>query len=168
MSFHMILAAVAVSVSLVAPAAAHEVTLGSLTLTELWSRATPPNAPTAGGYLTITNTGDTADRLVAVSTAQAGKSEIHEMTVSDGVMTMRPLAEGVEVPANGTLVLAPGGFHLMFMKLQAPFVEGEEVPVTLTFEQAGSVDTFLHVMQIGARGPDGHAGHDDMKMDMSE
>jgi hypothetical protein len=55
--------------------------------------------------------------------------------------------------------------------LQAPFVEGEKLPVTLTFENAGSVDTFLHIMAIGAKGPEGPegpAGNGEMKMDMSK
>ncbi len=156
MSFRMILAAFAVTLTLCAQAGAHEVTVGSLTLTDLWARATPPKAPTGGGYLTITNAGDTPDRLVAVSSTQVGKAEIHEMKVEDGVMTMRPVPDGIEIPAHGSATLAPGGFHLMFIGLQAPFVEGEKLPVTLTFENAGSVDTFLHIMAIGAKGPEGH------------
>ena len=85
------LAAFAASILLLQPASAHSVKVGQLELTYLWTRATPPNAPTAGGYLTITNTGDEADRLVVVSSPGAKIGEIHEMKVEDGVMTMRPL-----------------------------------------------------------------------------
>ncbi len=143
------------------PASAHSVKAGALELTNLWTRATPPKAPTAGGYLTITNTGDTADRLIAVSSPQAEKGELHEMAVTDGIMTMRPV-EGIEIPAGDSVTLAPGGLHLMLIAPKEAFVKGSEVPVVLTFEKAGKVETFLHVEAIGSPGPAGGeagAGH---------
>jgi copper(I)-binding protein len=143
-------AAVSVALLLAVPALAHEVTAGSLTITNLWTRATPPGAPSAGGFLTIANKGPDADRLVGAATPLAGMTELHEMKVEDGVMTMRPLAGGIEIPAGGTVALAPGGLHIMFMDLKEPFAEGGEVPVTLTFEKAGKVETFLHVKAVGA------------------
>lgn len=156
-----LLAAFAASILLHQPAAAHSAKVGPIELTDLWSRATPPNAPTAGGYLTITNTGDQADRLVSVASPEAATGEIHAMKVADGVMTMRVIDDGVEIPAGGSVTLAPGGFHLMFIDLKAPLAEGGEMPVTLTFQKAGSVDTFLDVMAIGARGPGAkHHGED--------
>ena len=149
-------AALALLVTLTASAFAHSVEVGALSLTDLWTRATPPGAPTAGGYLTIKNTSSEADRLIAVSSPVAAKGETHFMETKDGVMTMLPV-EGVEVPAGGSVTLAPGGFHLMFITLSAPLKEGEKMPVTLTFEKAGSIDTFLHILAIGADGPDGSA-----------
>ncbi|MEX0853826.1 MAG: copper chaperone PCu(A)C [Bauldia sp.] len=139
------------------PADAHSVTLGTLTLTDLWTRATPPGAPTAGGYLTITNAGSDADRLIAAASAVAGTAQLHLMEVKDGVMTMRPVEGGIEIPAGGSVTLAPGGFHLMFTGLKDALKEDDRLPVRLTFEKAGSIETFLHVMAIGARGPSGAA-----------
>lgn len=152
------LATVAAVLALSGPALAHSVKVGQLELTDLWTRATPPNAPAAGGYFTITNTGDEADRLIAVSSPAAGIGEVHEMKVEDGVMTMRPLDGGLEIPPHGTVTLAPGGFHLMFIDLKAPLRQGTEMPVSITFEKAGTVETFLHVEAIGSKGPggDGH------------
>jgi copper(I)-binding protein len=145
----------------IAPAVAHEIKVGSIELTDLWSRATPPGAKTGGGYLTITNTGGEPDRLIAVSTPVAAENQLHEMAVKDGVMTMSE-AEGIEIPAGGSVTLAPGGFHLMFIGLKDPLTEGEELPVTLTFEKAGSIETYLHVIAIGAMGLDGSMGeHED-------
>jgi copper(I)-binding protein len=141
------------------PAAAHSVTIGALSLTDLWTRATPPGAPTAGGYLTIENSGTEADRLVSVASPAAGQTMIHEMSTKDGTMTMRPV-DGIEIPAGATVALAPGGFHIMFMELKEPFVEGGKVAVTLTFEKAGSIETFLHILGLGARGPEGDHPHD--------
>ena len=155
--FRSLFAVLAITAALCAEAAAHEVEVGQLTLTDLWTRATPPNAPTGAGYLTITNAGDVPDRLIAVEAPDATKGEIHEMKVKDGVMTMRPVEGGLEIPAHGSVTLAPGGFHLMFMGLKSPFVEGGKLPVTLTFAAAGSVDTFLHIMAIGSKGPGNQA-----------
>jgi len=160
MIFRTILAAVTVTLLISGQAAAHSVTIGALSLTDLWTRATPPSAPTAGGYLTIENTGAEADRLIGIASPVAGRAEVHEMTTKDGTMIMRPAPGGIEIPAGGTVALAPGGFHIMFMDLKEPFVEGGKVPVTFTFEKAGSIDTFLHVLGLGARGPEGDHPHD--------
>jgi periplasmic copper chaperone A len=169
MSFRTIVAAAAVALAFTAQALAHDVTVGTLTLTDLWTRATPPSAPAGGGFLTITNKGDEPDRLIAVSSPGVKTGEIHEMKVEDGVMTMRPLEDGLQIPAHGSVTLAPGGYHLMFVGLEKPFVEGEKLPVTLTFANAGSVDTFLHVEPIGSKGPSGGGGNQmDMKMDMNQ
>jgi len=166
MSLHTRFAALAVVFSLAAGftavASAHEVKAGSLIITDLWTRATPPQAPTAGGYLTVENTGGEADRLLAATSPVSGRVELHEMAVTDGTMTMRPVGGGIEIPAGETVTLAPGGLHIMFMQLKERFVEGDKVPVTLTFEQAGEVETFLHVQAIGSPAPTGeheHGGH---------
>jgi periplasmic copper chaperone A len=132
---------------------AHSVTLGSLSLSDLWTRATPAGAPTAAGYLTITNNGTQADTLIAASSPQAESGALHMMQVKDGVMSMHPAEGGVAIPAGGTVTLAPGGFHIMFVTLKDPLKEGGKLPVTLTFEKAGKIETFLHIKAIGADGP---------------
>ncbi|WP_163849521.1 DUF1775 domain-containing protein [Pseudooceanicola aestuarii] len=133
------------------------ITLGDLTITGAYSRATLPNAPVGGGFFTVANTGAQADRLVSVSSPVAGRAEIHEMAMEGDVMRMRALPDGLEIPAEGTVTLKPGGFHLMLMDLKDRLIEGETLTVTLTFEQAGAVDILL---PIGAPNAKGHAGHD--------
>ena len=118
-----------------------------------FSRATPGGAKIGVGYMTITNKGTTADRLVSASSPSAAAVEIHEMKMDDGVMRMRELAAGLPIEAGKSALLAPGGYHLMLMGLKAPLKEGEKVPVTLTFEKAGKVDIALDVMGIGAQSP---------------
>jgi len=135
---------------LAAPAAAHEFTVGQLTIEHPWSRATPPTAKVGAGYLEISNAGDTPDRLVAVETAVAGRVELHLSTTVDGVMQMRPLPDGIEIPPRGTVTLAPGGLHIMFMELKAPLVEKQQVPAVLVFEQAGRVAVEFVVEAMGA------------------
>lgn len=137
-----------------------EITLGGLTITGPFTRATLPNAPVAGGFLTLTNTGADDDRLVSVTTPIAREAQIHEMAMENDVMKMRQLADGLLIPAGETVTLAPGGFHLMFMGLNAPIAEGDSVPVTLTFEKAGSITIDLIAAGSAADAPaEDHSGH---------
>ena len=130
---------------------ADDFSVGSLTISPPWSRATPPGAKVAGGYMMITNASGEADRLVSATADIAARVEIHEMAVVDGVMKMRPLDDGVEVPAGGMVELKPGSYHIMLMGLTGALKEGEVFGGTLTFEKAGSVDV---TYQIGAMGSD--------------
>lgn len=137
---------------------AHEFKAGDVQIVHPWSRATPPNARVAAGYLTLKNTGTEADRLVGVSSDIGGKAEIHQMLVGDdGVMTMRPVTDGVEVPAGGEVELKPGSFHIMFLQLKHGVKEGESFKGTLTFAKSGSVDVEFDVQAMGSDA--GHEGH---------
>ena len=140
--------------------------IGDLTIAAPYSRATLPNAPVAGGFLTITNNGAADDRLIAAASDIAGHMEIHEMAMNGDVMTMHELANGLPISAGETVELQPGGYHLMFMELQQPLVEGETVEVTLTFERADEITVPLSIQAFNARAAgehqhdaDPHAGH---------
>ncbi len=162
------LLAIALLTGSIAPTSAADVTLGALTLSGAFTRATLPNAPVGGGYLTITNTGTEDDRLVAATAAFAGDVQIHEMKMEGDLLRMAELADGLPIPAGETVTLAPGGYHLMFMQLGEALVEGTEVPVTLTFEKAGTIEIMLAVEGIAARTPSavGQDMHSDMHGDM--
>ncbi|KRR12567.1 hypothetical protein CQ12_35665 [Bradyrhizobium jicamae] len=134
---------------------AQGVKAGDIVITQAWSRATPAGAKVAGGYLTIENKGTAPDRLISGSGDIAGKLEIHEMAMNNGVMTMRALDKGLSIEPGKTVKLAPGGNHLMLMDLKQPFKEGDKVPVTLQFEKAGKVTLSLDVQSVGAKGPAG-------------
>ena len=138
------------------PAAAHDYKLGSIVIGHPWTRATPPTAQAGGGFLTLTNKGSAPDRLVAVRSPAAAKVEIHEMKMDGNIMRMRELEKGLEIPAGATVELKPGGFHLMFMGLKAPFAKDVRVPVALVFEKAGSIDVELIVKAVGAGSPPAH------------
>ncbi|WP_422000820.1 copper chaperone PCu(A)C [Reyranella sp.] len=140
---------------LAVPAWAKDYTLGSLKIHQPWTRATPPTAPAGGGFLTITNTGTTPDRLIAAQSPAANKVEIHEMTMDGSVMRMRELEKGLEIPPGATVALKPGGLHIMFMGLKAPFNRDKPVSATLVFEKAGKIDIELAVEPMGAAQP-GH------------
>lgn len=143
------------------PAAASDVVADGLRIEQPWSRATAPGAPVAAGYMTITNTGTQAERLVGGSAPFAGRVEIHEMGINGDVMRMRELEDGLAIPPGETVTLEPGGFHVMFMDLVEPLREGETVPATLSFERAGEVPVGILVGAIGASEPGGpeHGGH---------
>ena len=111
-------------------ASAHEYKAGSLEIKHPWARATPKGAAVAGGYMTIINSGTSPDRLVGFSSPAAGKFEIHEMSMDNGVMKMRPLPNGIEIKPGETIALKPGSYHLMFMDLKQPFEQGKRVKGT--------------------------------------
>ncbi|WP_136617248.1 MULTISPECIES: copper chaperone PCu(A)C [Mesorhizobium] len=136
---------------------AHEFKVGDLEIGHPWSRATPAGAKVAGGYFTITNNGSAPDRLVSISSDVSEKAELHEMGVKDGVMTMRPVAGGLEIPAGGKVALAPGGYHLMFIGLKRQPKQGEKFSATLTFEKAGAVSVDFAVEGMGGGAMDDHA-----------
>ncbi|MCC2095874.1 MAG: copper chaperone PCu(A)C [Hyphomicrobiales bacterium] len=138
-----------------APAARQEYKLGDLVIRQPWARATPKGAPVAGGYATITNTGKSADRLVGGTFTGAGKVEVHEMTVTGGIMKMRHLANGLEIGPGQTVTLKPGSFHLMFMKLKGGVAPGKPVKGSLQFAKAGKVDIVFAVGRIGSKSPPG-------------
>jgi copper(I)-binding protein len=156
--------AVLLATLIAAPARAQEVKAGDLVITQAWSRATPGGAKIGGGYLTIENKGAAADRLIGGSGDIAAKVELHEMSMKDGVMTMRALDKGLTIEPGKTVKLAPGGYHLMLMDLKSPLKQGDKVPVTLEFEKAGKVKLNFDVQALGAQAPAGADGGQDKKM----
>jgi len=132
-------------------ALAQQYKLGALEIDHPWSRATPKGAKIGAGYVRIKNTGSTADRLLGGSFADAGKVEVHQMTMDQGVMKMRPVAGGVEIKPGETLELNPDGMHLMFIGLKQPLKKGEQVAGTLEFEKSGSVQVGYTVEGVGEK-----------------
>jgi copper(I)-binding protein len=124
--------------------------LGDLTVTSPWTRATPGGAKIAGGYLKITNNGASADRFLGAKSDMSDRVEIHEMSMSDGVMKMRPLPNGLEIKPGETVELKSGGYHLMFMDLKQPLKQGDTLKARLQFEKAGSLDVDFNVTALGA------------------
>ena len=137
---------------LAAPSLAHDYKLGSLEIAHPWARATVRTARAGGAFLTITNRGTTADRLIAIRSPAALKVQIHETQMDGSVMRMRELEKGVEIAPGATIELKPGGNHVMFMDLKAPFVKDAKIPATLVFEKAGTIDVEFQVQAMGQGG----------------
>jgi hypothetical protein len=141
-----------------AQGAAHEYKHGTIEIVHPWARATPKGATVASGYVTLTNRGAAPDRLVGGSVEFAARLEIHEMKMTDGVMRMRPLPQGVEIRPGETVELKPGGMHLMFPGLKWPLQEAEIVKGALVFQRAGKIEIEFMVEAIGAQ-PAPHPSH---------
>ena len=132
-------------------------------ITGPWARELPPVSRNGAAYLSITNKGKAADRLVSASSPMAERVELHETTMDGGMMRMRPVASLVIAP-NETRVLEPGGLHFMLVKLKQPLVAGKHFPLTLVFADAGSVDVKVMVTKgsgTGAMDHGDHSSHDE-------
>jgi copper(I)-binding protein len=151
--------AVMALVSLSSASSGAEFKAGDITVETPWSRATPGGAKVAAGYLIIKNGAETPDRLISATTEIAGQTEIHQMSMTDGMMKMRQITDGVPVPAHGSVALEPNSYHLMLLDLKESLKEGETFAGTLTFEEAGAVDVTFEVKGIGAAAPGEGADH---------
>jgi periplasmic copper chaperone A len=145
-------------------AIAHEFKVGALDIGHPWSRPTPEGADIAGGYLTITNKGRTADRLIGGSSPAASRIEVHEMTTVDGVTKTRPIENGLEIKPGQKVELKPGSYRILLFGLKQPLDLGQKVKGTLLFEKAGSVDIVYNIEENpealkGAAGAGGHRAH---------
>jgi copper(I)-binding protein len=140
-----------------AVAAAQEFKAGSITVVAPWARATPGGSKVGGAYLELKAAAGSGDRLVSASSTAAGTVEIHEHANEGGVMKMRRI-DGLAVPAGGSVVLKPGGYHLMLMDLKQPLKQGDKLQLTLTFEKAGALSVEGPVAPLGAMAADDDAG----------
>lgn len=132
-------------------------TQGPLTVVQPWSRATAPSQKAGGVFLRIENASGQPDRLIGVESKVADTASLHAMTRDGDVMKMRPVEGGVAVPANGHVVLAPGGRHIMLIGLHNRLAKGSAFPLTLIFERAGRVEIEAVIEAAGSRGPAGAA-----------
>jgi copper(I)-binding protein len=137
-----------------APALAQEFKAGDIVIEKPWARATPKGAEVGGAYMTIENKGAAPDRLTG-GTSDFATVEIHEMKSENGVMEMREVTGGLDIPAHGSVALAPGGYHIMFTHLAHPLAKGDTIKATLTFEHAGPVEVEFNVLGVGAAGTGG-------------
>jgi len=138
-------------------AQAHDYTLGALKIGHPWARATAPTAPAGGGFLTVTNTGTTPDRLISARSAAAGLVQIHEMKMEGDVMRMRP-AGAIDLPVGRAFELKPGSYHVMLQELKQPLAAGSAMPLTLVFRNAKGVESRTELrVPVSAQPPAGAA-----------
>ena len=122
--------------------------VAGLRISAPWSKAMPPVSKVGATYLVIENDGQVADRLLGGSTDLAASVEVHSMAHENGVMIMKHLEEGLELPAGSRVELAPGGYHIMLIGLTRPMVEGEGYVLILEFERAGKVELAVPIRPI--------------------
>jgi len=140
-------------------AQAQDITSGSLTIEQPWSRPSIGNAPNSAAYLKITNHGGKPDTLMGVKSDVASRVELHTVKMDGGVMRMRAVKEGVAVPANASLELKPGGTHIMLMGLSRKLTPGQMFDLILQFKHQGAVPVQVKVEKIGAMGGSNKSGH---------
>jgi periplasmic copper chaperone A len=146
-------------------AAAADYNVGSIHISQPWARATPKGASAGAAYMTITNNGNTPDRVNCVSSDISAKCQIHSMTMENGVMKMRPLEGGLEIKPGETVMLKPSSFHVMLTDLKAPLEKGKTTEVTLQFQKAGTVKIDVPVLGMGATASGGmQMDHGGMQM----
>lgn len=134
----------------------HSFDAGALHIDHPWTRPTA-RGQNAAGYLSISNSGATPDALLGVQCALATRMTLHASSMAGGIMSMRAVAI-VPIPAGGTATFAPGGLHVMFEGLRAPFADGATVPAALRFQRAGVVPVRFRV-QAMAPAAGGHDMH---------
>ena len=132
---------------------AGEYSAGPIKISQVWSRVVAKVVPSAGGYMTLTNTGTEADTLISGTVAIAGKVEVQRMTMTGGIMRMRRLDAGLTIKPGETVVLDPSGYHLMFLELTERPELGVPIKGTLVFEKAGEVDIEYQVEPVGTQVP---------------
>ncbi len=141
--------------------AASAASADSIKVENVWARASAGKAAAGGAFMTVHNVGG-AERMVAAESDVASRVELHTHLMEGGMMKMTKV-DAIPVPAGGMTALKPGGYHVMFMGLKAPFKEGTSFPLTLVFEKAGKIKVMVSVKAVGAMS--GNMGHNDMKME---
>jgi len=121
-----------------------------------WARPSLGKTGRSAAYFSILNQGAGDDRLVAAKGKVAGRIELHKNIRDGDVMRMRPLPDGVAVPAEKTVTFAPAGMHVMLIGLKKPLQKGDSFPLTLVFEKAGDIDVDVTVSMTA---PDGGMHH---------
>ncbi len=119
-----------------------------IVIEQAWGRPSPQAAANGAFYMTIKNKGRQADRLLAAQSSACMSTELHQTAMNDqGVMEMRPLQDGLEIPAGGQVELKVGGLHIMCMDKMAAFTPGATIPLTLQFEKAGEISIQVEIRQ---------------------
>ena len=118
-------------------------------VTDAWGRTSPMAAANGAFYMTITNGGDADDALLSASANVCGTTELHEMAMGDeGVMSMRPVPGGqIDIPAGETVMLEVGGLHVMCLAKTEQFDIGDTFPITLVFENAGTMEISAEIRE---------------------
>lgn len=139
--FLIVLVMAAAVAALPVPAVAED---AGIVVGDAWARPTLKGTHTGAVYLTLTNRGDAADHLVALSTPVAERAELHQDVMTKGVMSMQPVPD-LALAAGASLAIAPGHYHVMLIGVRAPLAGGQSFPLTLTFDKAGPIEVSVTV-----------------------
>lgn len=158
--FLLVLSVLAAAFLLQTAVDAHDYKAGGLMVDHPFAHETRPGQRVGAVYLTLSNLGETPDRLVSASSARAEATEVHTVEDENGVKRMRK-ADGMDLPPGSKTGFTQGSHHIMLIGLQAPLTAGESFAMTLVFEKAGPLEVMVLVEKPGAAPADhgGHHGH---------
>ena len=134
-------------------------TSGALVVDNAWIREAPPNAEILAAYLEIQNHTAKKVTLTEVRSAEFGKIEMHLSTNVDGVAKMKSISH-VDIPAEGKIVFAPGGLHLMLHDPQKQVKIGETFSIILNFSDGSEITTKITVQKGTTEVPMNHDHHE--------
>ena len=120
---------------------------GGITVSDAWVRAVPGGTADTAAYMTITNSAGSADRLTMVTSPGIGSLEMMSSTTDSSGMSGMNMVDGIDIPAGGTVSLAPGGLHIMVIDMSGPLNVGDQLELNLTFEKGGTVKVMAEVRQ---------------------
>lgn len=134
----------------------------TVSVQDAWVRATVPGQRATGAFMKIT--APAGAQLVGAQSTVAGVTQVHEMKLVDGVMSMRAVEGGIELPAGKAVELKPGGYHVMLMDLKAPLLKDTQITLTLLLKDAKGASQFELKLPVLATGPSapasmGHGQH---------
>ncbi len=151
------LASVAASLWLMPAPVCHAASVAdAISVAGAYARAVPPGLPNSAAFMALHNGSDADHALVAAESPAAKIVELHAHTMDGGMMRMRPV-EQVALPAGRSVVLEPGGLHLMLIGLERTLVVGEQLPITLIFDDGSRVQVQVPVRPVEAGS--GHSRH---------
>jgi len=141
-----VIGTLALALVLVASAAAEGIA-DKITVQDPYVRAVPPVVKTSAAFMQLQNSDAVERILVGASTPASATVELHTHTLDDGVMRMRQVPN-IRLPANETVSLKPGGLHIMLFDLHAPLNVGDQVPITLTFDDGSNKEISAEVRSV--------------------
>jgi periplasmic copper chaperone A len=123
--------------------------LNPIKVEHAWAQATPGGAMTGAAYMTLTNSGDTADQLLSATTPVAEKVQFHKQTEENGVARMREI-HMVDLEPGTKIIFKPGEMHMMIVGLKQPLTEGQTFQLTLQFAKSGDIEVTVPIEKVGA------------------
>lgn len=122
-----------------------------IVIANAWARSTVAGQPGTAAYLTLANFGSSGDRLLSVQAKPPLTATLHATSNDGGIAKMRPLPEGLAIPARQSVTLGPGNAHVMLTGLTEPLKAGGTLPLRLRFETSGQREIQIPVVTAGER-----------------
>ena len=127
---------------------AESTAVAGLEVTEAYIRTMPPGRTTTAGFLSISNAGEADCQLLNAESSISDRVEFHEHQHADGMMRMRPLPDGVIIPAGETVVFKPGGLHIMLFNITSELEAGEVTQLRFNTDHCGTVQFTAEVRSL--------------------